>query len=447
MRRDRVVPLGKNWTRLDPDSGEFFRSHALSRRVFLSIKESAAAKACFRPGCANILHDRLVADQRLACPVVADGTEQFMFDRVPLRRSGWIVGYCDDQSRFIRQFLQCHLPQSFARIVGSASVHVQQQSRFRILAPSDHPPPSADCGSDERGCFVGDADHNVAIFTSDVINSYGNSFPGRPARIIVVQHLAMLFPPGVTSVFEIADQFFLFGINADHWQPLAKIQLTHLGDMTELPISVRILNASFLFATSLQGKTKVVQQASDCASCEPNPTMTQSSLQFAERPMSPLQPGNGIASHRVFEQFLQDIQNPGTFFSVHGGPAPNRRIRPDDRKGWRSSRLPRAIVLRSIPVIRSNNEIPPRPCWRARKPVSNRRVRSSEAAMRRFNARCCRATRPLGYCRHLKHPQTWTNRRCLRTFCRLLLDMDLTSHRAACQRSKVTSLLYHRLLK
>src|SRR5439155_25384902 len=134
-------------------------------------------------------------------------------------------------------------------------------------------------------------------------------------------------------------------------------------------------------------------------------------LELAERPMSPLQSGDGVASHRVLEQLLQGIQDLWTFFSTRWPPAPGRRIRPDDLKGWRNSRRPRAMVLRSSPVMRANKVIPPLPCWRARKPARRRRVRSSEAAMRRLRARCSRATWPWGYWRQVGHSQAWTNRR------------------------------------
>src|SRR5262249_54132556 len=161
-------------------------------------------------------------------------------------------------------------------------------------------------------------------------------------------------------------------------------------NVAELPVALGVVNARSLLAARLQGEAALAQQPGDCAQRQVDAAPAQGLAQFAEGPMRPLQAGDRVARHGVPKQLLQDLQDRRTFFSTHWPPAPGRRTRPSERKGWRSSRRPRATVLRASPVMRAKRIMPPGPCWRARKPASRRRVRSSEAARRRLRARCSR---------------------------------------------------------
>src|SRR5438132_8957260 len=87
MRVNRVVQLGPYRASLEPHARLLLGCHALLVRVFFRIQASTATKSCFRSRRADVLQDRLVTDQRLPCPVVADRAKQPMFDQVPLRRT------------------------------------------------------------------------------------------------------------------------------------------------------------------------------------------------------------------------------------------------------------------------------------------------------------------------------------------------------------------------
>src|SRR5258707_15467738 len=117
MRVDRVVQLGPYATPLQAQACDVLGCYAALCRILLLVQAGTARKPRRRPCRAYVFQDRLVADQRRAGPVGADLTEQPVFDRVPLRRPGGIVGHRDDQPELVRQLLQRYLPPPLA-VVG-----------------------------------------------------------------------------------------------------------------------------------------------------------------------------------------------------------------------------------------------------------------------------------------------------------------------------------------
>src|SRR5512135_3434057 len=71
----------------------------------------------------NEVDDRLVTDQRLASPVLADEREEPMRDLVPLARPWREVTHRDLQARLIRQTLELSLPESLT-VTGFVGVDI-----------------------------------------------------------------------------------------------------------------------------------------------------------------------------------------------------------------------------------------------------------------------------------------------------------------------------------
>src|SRR4051812_8383154 len=84
MRRDRVVPLRVYPATLQAHVRPLLRRYLPLGRVDLLVQPGLAMQPRFRPRPADILHDRLVTDQRLSGPVAADRAKQPVFDQVPL---------------------------------------------------------------------------------------------------------------------------------------------------------------------------------------------------------------------------------------------------------------------------------------------------------------------------------------------------------------------------
>src|SRR5260370_38720137 len=106
MRVDRVVQLGSYRPALDPQARFDLGVYAMLNWVFLGIQSGTTTQPRLRSHRANILHDPLVADQRLARPVLADRAKQPMPDRVPLPRPWRVMRHRHCQPEFVRAAAQ-----------------------------------------------------------------------------------------------------------------------------------------------------------------------------------------------------------------------------------------------------------------------------------------------------------------------------------------------------
>src|SRR5262249_13643434 len=162
-----------------------------------------------------------------------------------------------------------------------------------------------------------------------------------------------------------------------HRQSPPQVQLPQPRQVAELPVPVLVMGPRLVLATGPQREVPVVQQPSDGRRGGLEPPTFEALSERAERAVRPLHAGDGIPCGGVLQQLLQGPQDSGDRTSTRLGPAPARRTRPAGSVSAASnSRRPRAIVLRSRPVMRSRRAIPPWPCRRARKPATSRRLRS-----------------------------------------------------------------------
>ena len=84
------------------------------------VEFAADLQAGFGGGGGDELDDDLVADQRLAAPVLGDEQEEPMLDLVPLAGSGRQMADGDLQIEFVGPGLKLGLPQPHARAVAAA---------------------------------------------------------------------------------------------------------------------------------------------------------------------------------------------------------------------------------------------------------------------------------------------------------------------------------------
>src|SRR5208337_1227714 len=106
MGPNGVVPIRQARARLEPGPSLVCRPHLPPCGVLLRIQDRPAMESCGRPRPAYVLEHFLVADQWLSGPVAADQAEHPVVDRVPLARSGWVVGHRYHQVKLVRQLLQ-----------------------------------------------------------------------------------------------------------------------------------------------------------------------------------------------------------------------------------------------------------------------------------------------------------------------------------------------------
>ena len=121
------------------------------------------------------LDDDLVADQRLAAPVLGDEGEQAVLDLVPFAGAGREVADGHGQAGLVGEALQLELPQPDARAVAAAAIGGDQQpARRRDSARCPMSlPPAADALDREGGGVVVDADADPALVGGDVVDAVG----------------------------------------------------------------------------------------------------------------------------------------------------------------------------------------------------------------------------------------------------------------------------------
>src|SRR5512135_546600 len=181
--------------------------------------------------------------------------------------------------------------------------------------------------------------------------------------------------------------------------------------IAELSVAVLVGGPRLELPARPQRESHLAHQAGDRGTRQDDPAALQALGECTERAVGPLHAGGRVPGGGIRQQRLQGLQDSGELTSTRLRPAPGRRTRSDNaRSPWYNSRRPRAMVLRSRPVMRARRAIPPWPyCW-ASKPTTSRRRRSSVQATRRLIAWCSRATAPSGSRWQAAQPQRWMPR-------------------------------------
>jgi hypothetical protein len=91
-------------------------------RVVVLIEPAPDLEAGLRGRCGDELDDDLVADERLASPVLADRAEQPVLDLVPLARPGREVADGDLEAGLVGELLEFQLPETEPVAVAPAGV-------------------------------------------------------------------------------------------------------------------------------------------------------------------------------------------------------------------------------------------------------------------------------------------------------------------------------------
>ena len=136
----------------------------------------------------------------------------------------------------------------------------------------------------------------------------------------MIVDLAGFAPPGGAVVFEVADQFALFAIDADD-RCVCVLELATFGfDDHELSISSGAIPALTLatrfdvLAVGLEREVHVVQQPPDGIGADLNVGGAQCGADRLRGLSRPARPVNRIARHFIFENRFDACQDGGVFF-------------------------------------------------------------------------------------------------------------------------------------
>jgi hypothetical protein len=145
--------------------------------IFSRIQLGLTPKTSGRGRGTNVVEYRLVAVKRLASPIGADQIEHPMFNRVPFRSAGGIMGDRDNQSKFIRQLLETHFPHPATATIGITTIGLDQQMFLVWIGRLPHRhPPATNCCHRKLWGVVRNADRDKALILSDIVNAVGYGF-------------------------------------------------------------------------------------------------------------------------------------------------------------------------------------------------------------------------------------------------------------------------------
>ena len=203
---------------------------------------------------AQILQDGLVAVEGAARPVLADFAEQAVFDGVPLRRGGRVMGYGDAQAVAVAEaMLQVELPSARRGTVAAAAVGEDLQGLgLRIVLAALGTPPLLDAVDGERRGVGGSADEDGAGIGARVVDAVGDGEAlGIGGEVVVVDEFGAAVPLRA-GIAEGADELLLLRIDADNRDAVGGAALAQLGDVPELLVAVGMRGAGELLVVDAQ---------------------------------------------------------------------------------------------------------------------------------------------------------------------------------------------------
>jgi len=124
-------------------------------------------------------------------------------------------------------------------------------------------PPLSDGVSREGGCVVRDTNDNRTTVGERLVDTVGDGHAGRVGTEVVIMDGPGLAIPTGAGVFEVADQFALFSIDADDGQAAVAEALTEIGNVIELEVSVGAGTGGEFFLVDAQGVIHLVEQTRD----------------------------------------------------------------------------------------------------------------------------------------------------------------------------------------
>jgi len=147
-----------------------------------------------------------------------------------------------------------------------------------------------------------------------IVDAVGDADANRIPAKIMIQHLAALATVTPARILEVADQFLLFPIDADHRPTLRQESSPLLNQIAKLAIAVGMMGSGLTLAIRPQQEMVLSQKASNSISPDVEPLPTQGSAQFPQRLMRPLQLLHRITCGGILHQSFEGGQESGIFF-------------------------------------------------------------------------------------------------------------------------------------
>lgn len=272
--------------------------------VVAAIEVRGDGKAGFCFGGSSIVENLLIGVQRFTSPVPRELRKETMFDGVPLGSAGRIVGDGDGQGERVGQLgLQLSFPGVTTIAVAAASVGQDEDlARGGMALGTFLPPPMGDGMGGESGSVVRNTNDEGAAILGDVVDAIGDGDADGVGTEVVVKNATGAAFPTEASIFEVADQFALLGIDADDGQVTALELAAELGEIFELEIAVRAGAGGDLLVIHAQRIAHLIEQPRDSIRADRDAELAKFLGDSGGRPAGPAQAGHGITGGVVLQQ-------------------------------------------------------------------------------------------------------------------------------------------------
>ena len=230
--------------------------------------------------------------------------KEAVLDRIPLRGPCRIVRHRHAQPEAIRELL-LELTLPVARSVPITAPGVSQDEQLGRVAIARSPmvlPPLRDCIDGKLGRVCRAPHVEIAEVGADIVDTVGHG-PGEgiTGKIMHVDRRGLMTPP-LARLGEEADEFFVFGIDADD-RPAHTLKKGALGfDIAKLAIPVGMRLRHQAFDVRFRADLVFVQEAPDRLAREPIPGFVQAPLEARQAATGPPPAGLGVASDLGFDE-------------------------------------------------------------------------------------------------------------------------------------------------
>ncbi len=165
-------------------------------------------------------------------------------------------------------------------------------------------PPMSDGVSGEGRCVMGDADYDGAAIGEQIIDAVRDGDTrGIGAEVVIIDQTGRQIParPGI---FEIADQFTFFGIDANDGETAALKSVAQIAEVEELMVAIGTVVGGELLVIDPKRIAHLVEETSDRVGANQDTEVIQRQGHLGGGSSRPLQTRNRITGGVVLEQEL-----------------------------------------------------------------------------------------------------------------------------------------------
>jgi hypothetical protein len=165
-------------------------------------------------------------------------------------------------------------------------------------------PPMSNGVSGEGGCVMGDADHDGSSIGEQIIDAVRDGDArGIGAEVVIVDQAGTQIPAR-TGIFEIADQFTFFGIDANDGETAALKSVSKIAEVEELMVAIGTVIGGEFLVIDAKGIAHLMEETSDRVGTDDDAEVSQRPGNLVRRSPRPLQTRNGVTGGVVFQQEL-----------------------------------------------------------------------------------------------------------------------------------------------